>query len=229
MVTTASILPSSVAKDAKFLLEQQGGSRRGGSGDDATQGMDSNDITSASVIETSMGLHRSNMLRLQIQELLDECHIKELSSTKWALSAHEYLETVSNIITSEVPSFHCNKKASSKNLSDKPVIIDWENKKSSNGSDDEENSDNDNDSDPLIVTPIGCTKSPIGWTKSSGNAKQLPTFTLMVQLPTSIFSSKDYLHYRYFDVSFVWVCMVCSSYVVGCPFVGFSLASLFLY
>ena len=192
MVTTASILPSSVAKDAKFLLEQQGGSRRGGSGDDATQGMDSNDITSASVIETSMGLHRSNMLRLQIQELLDECHIKELSSTKWALSAHEYLETVSNIITSEVPSFHCNKKASSKNLSDKPVIIDWENKKSSNDSDDEENSDNDNDSDPLIVTPIGCTKSPIGWTKSSGNAKQLPT---------SIFSSKDYLHYRYFDVS----------------------------
>jgi hypothetical protein len=55
----------------------------------------------------------------------------------------------------------------------------------------------------LTVEPIGCTKTPIGWTKKSGNAQVLPTFTLMVQLPSDIFSAKDYLNFRYFDVSFL--------------------------
>ena len=61
---------------------------------------------------------------------------------------------------------------------------------------------NNNKAGLVQVEPIGCTKSKFGWTKKSGNAQMLPTFSLMVKLPhtSEFFSSKDYLNYRYFDV-----------------------------
>jgi hypothetical protein len=130
---------------------------------------------------STIDLHRSNLMRMQVTELLEECHL-ELQTRKWATEAHEYLQSLSN----EIPkvSLETNKNNKHQDRADKPVSIKGDNK------------------GRLSVEPIGCTKTPVGWTKKSGNAQMLPTFTLMVQLPSDMLASKDYLNYRYFDVSF---------------------------
>ena len=131
-------------------------------------------------IDTSstMDLHRSNLLRMQVTELLEECQL-DLQTRKWASDAQEYLQVLTKILSK------VNIGGATKNYqdrADKPVSIpDTESR--------------------LVVEPIGCTKVPVGWTKKSGNAQVLPTFTLMAMLPADIFASKDYLHFRYFDVS----------------------------
>lgn len=53
----------------------------------------------------------------------------------------------------------------------------------------------------LKVQPIGCTKTPIAWTKKSGNAQMLPTFTVMAVIPAEWMGAKDHLNHRYFHVS----------------------------
>lgn len=133
-------------------------------------------------IDTSstMDLHRSNLLRLQVAELLEECQL-DLHTRKWATDAQEYLQILSKMI----PKMDLSQKKTYQDRADKPISVSTTSR--------------------LSVEPIGCTKSPVGWTKKSGNAQVLPTFDLMVQLPSDIFSGKDYLNYRYFDVSYVSV------------------------
>jgi hypothetical protein len=179
----------------------------------------------------TMGLHRSNLMRLQVTELLQECQIPELAQTSWALDSHEYLVQLTDLVQ-QLPSFQYSStssspssstsSSSSKRLlqqrSDKPVVVSYtaaaddappspppSHKKNSSHTPTPKNhslsSSATHRGGTVVVEPIGCTKTPVAWTKPTGNAKLLPTFTLMVQLPTSSFAAKDYLNYRYMDVS----------------------------
>jgi hypothetical protein len=131
---------------------------------------------------STMDLHRSNLMRLQVKELLEECQL-DLKEQKWASDAHEYLQTLTKIVS------QCRINQGNKKLdiiqdrADKVggVLIDA--------------------STVLSVEPIGCTRSNLALTKKSGNAQVLPTFSLMVTFPCELYSSKDFLNYRYFDVS----------------------------
>lgn len=142
----------------------------------------------AALLETidpssTMGLHRSNLMRLQTTELLQECQL-DLSTRKWAGDAQEYLQVIGGL----VDSIGGWKENNVKQWGDKTGVLEIPAKS-------------------LSVVPIGCTKTPIGWTKPSGNAQLLPTFHLMVLMPKEIFHSKDYLNYRYLDVSQVFDCL----------------------
>jgi hypothetical protein len=140
-------------------------------------------------IDTSsaMNLHKSNLMRMQVGELLEECQI-DLQSRKWASDANEYLQMLSKVVSKMV-----FKEGSYQDRADKPASV--EIRKGNN----------------LSVEPIGFTKTPLAWTKKSGNAQVLPTFALLVTLPADAISAKDYLNNRYIDVSsttelenFVW-------------------------
>lgn len=136
----------------------------------------------AALLETidttsTMDLHRSNLMRLQTTELLQECQL-DLSTRKWAGDAQEYLQVIGGL----VDSIGGWKQDVVKQLGDKTGVLEIP-------------------KNSLSVVPIGCTKTPIGWTKPSGNAQLLPTFHLMVLMPKEIIHSKDYMNYRYLDVS----------------------------
>ena len=150
-------------------------------------------------LSSTMDLHRTNLMRMQVKELLDECKL-DIKGRKWTTHAHEYLQDVTKIITNASDSIFSEDTKNSKTASessysvkdraDKVVHIEKIIKKKGK-----------NNNTVLTVEPIGCTKSQFGWTKKSGNAQMLPTFSLMIKLPAELFSSKDYLNYRYFDVS----------------------------
>lgn len=133
---------------------------------------------------STMDLHRSNLMRLQVKELLEECRL-DLKERKWAGDAHEYLQTLTKLVSQCTLSDGNENEGGIQDRADKVghVVID--------------------STTALSVEPIGCTRSNLGWTKKSGNAQELPTFSLMVKLPSKLFLSKDYLNYRYFDVSTV--------------------------
>ena len=176
-------------------------------------------------VSSTMELHRTNLMKMQTQELLSECQITDLSSRKWTADAQQYLQTLTTLIRTKIeigpsgcgstPSSsassntNSNKKTKGKpkktsnsqklviagsyrHRADKVVHIDSGSSLSSS---------DDTTTVHLSVEPIGCTHSNIGWMKKSGNAQVPPTFSLMVMLPQAMFGSKDYLHYRYFDVS----------------------------
>ena len=146
-------------------------------------------------LSSTMDLHRSNLMRMQVAELLEECKL-DLKGRKWAMEAHEYLQNVTELV-SQAAKHHFVASSKSKNedatisvrnRADKEVLIGkiaGTAKKGSCG---------------IAIEPIGCTKSQFGWTKKSGNAQMLPTFSLMAKLPAELFSSKDFMKYRYFDV-----------------------------
>jgi hypothetical protein len=130
------------------------------------------------VIDTSatLDLHRSNLLRLQISELLEECQL-DLESRRWNVTTQAYFQRLSAIIAGvsvDVKDFQ--------DLADKPVSVELKGGLK------------------LSMEPIGCTKARFGWTKKAGNAHVPPTFDYMVQIPLEVFSGKDYMHHRYFDV-----------------------------
>ncbi|CAJ1946539.1 unnamed protein product [Cylindrotheca closterium] len=131
--------------------------------------LDSIDTSSA------MNLHKSNLMRMQVAELLDECQL-DLQSRRWASDANEYLQMISRLVPKTA--FKMEKL---KDKADKPISLEIQ---------------RDN---PLTVEPIGLTKTPIAWTKKSGNAQVLPTFDLCVKVPEISISKKDYLNHRYID------------------------------
>lgn len=142
-------------------------------------------------LSSTMDLHRSNLMRMQVTELLEECQL-DLKGRKWAIEAHEYLQEVTKLVADAAKQNFVSKKEeasiSIQDRADKVVHIEkivGTKKNSAAG---------------ITIEPIGCTKSQFGWTKKSGNANVLPTFSLMVKLPEAFFTSKDYLKYRYFDV-----------------------------
>jgi hypothetical protein len=127
----------------------------------------------------TLDLHRSNLLRMQIAELLDECQL-DPDNMKWGREAEEFIQLISNLVSN----IHVEEKCF-QDQADKPISVDV--LPSDCG---------------LSVTPLGCTKSHFFMTKRSGNAQVLPTFELMVQMPESSLSGKDFMSYRYFDVSY---------------------------
>jgi hypothetical protein len=134
---------------------------------------------------STMDLHRSNLMRLQTTELLQECQL-DLTTRKWSGEAQEYLQVIGGLV--ESMSIGGWKEEVVKQFGDKTSVL-------------EIHKNNNNDNNSFSVVPIGCTKTPIGWTKPSGNAQLLPTFHLMVLMPKEIIHSKDYMNYRYLDVS----------------------------
>lgn len=132
------------------------------------------------VIDTSatLDLHRSNLLRLQISELLEECQL-DLENKRWSVATQEYFQHLSSIIGRVSVA-----EKDFQELADKPVSVELRLSGQVR----------------LSMEPIGCTKARFGWTKKSGNAQVLPTFDFMIQIPLKVFSAKDYMHYRYFDV-----------------------------
>jgi hypothetical protein len=132
---------------------------------------------------SAMDLHRSNLMRLQVKELLEECQLN-MKERKWAADAHEYLQTLTKIVS------QCRLSDRTKDLKG---FRDRADKVGHFGGIDS--------STVLSVEPIGCTRWNLAWTKKSGNAQVLPTFFFMVTLPSNLFLAKDYLNYRYFDVS----------------------------
>jgi hypothetical protein len=126
---------------------------------------------------STMNLHRSNLMRLQVNELLGECQF-QLQNRKWAPDANDYLQMLSKIISKTAI-----KRVPFQNRADKTVSVEIRRGKS------------------LLVEPIGFTKTPLAWTKKTGNAQVLPTFTLLISPPEEVISGKDYLNRRYFDVS----------------------------
>jgi hypothetical protein len=148
-------------------------------------------------MSSTMDLHRSNLMRMQVTELLEECKLN-LKGQKWTAEAHEYLQTVTNLVSNAAKQHFVVSSSKSKSEETRYSIKDQADKvvhleKLEATSKKKNNAG-------ITIEPIGCTKSQFGWTKKSGNAQMLPTFSLMVQLPTEFFSSKDYLKYRYFDV-----------------------------
>jgi hypothetical protein len=143
-------------------------------------------------VTSTRGLHRSHLMQLQVQELLEECQL-DMKSRKWASEAQEYIQLLTKYVS------QVNHK----------TIFEGGPHSDSNGVSLKDQADRVVHIEPLMkrkiplfyMEPLGCTKSQFGWTKKSGNAQQLPTFSLMVQLPTDLFLPKDFLHYRYFDVS----------------------------
>lgn len=136
----------------------------------------------------TLDLHRSNLLRMQISELLQECQL-DLDHVKWVASeAHEYLQQLAKTITNV--SIHVKEY---QDQADKPISL-FLPKTASTYT-------NSGHNHTLSIEPIGYTRARIGYTKKAGNAQTLPTFDLKVQIPNEIFTGKDFMHYRYFDVS----------------------------
>ena len=135
----------------------------------------------------TMDLHRSNLLRIQIDELLEECQL-DLDSKKWYSQAQAYMQNLSKIILG----LHVEETSSQKQ-GDKPVSV----KILPAGA--------DAAGGGLSVDTFGCTKFNLFSTTKSGNAQVLPTFELMVKIPDDAFSGKDFMNYRYFDVSVLHV------------------------
>jgi hypothetical protein len=140
----------------------------------------------------TLELHRSNLLRLQSNELLNECQL-DITSQKWTMYAHEYLQTLAKYVHKfQLPSASTAKSPS--RLADKVVEVSLQKK-------------------DLTMEPTGWTKhmSPnAGWTKPTGNAQVLPTFTVSVLLPSRLFSAKDYMNHRYHDVRSICLFVVVS-------------------
>eukprot|EP00536_Pseudo-nitzschia_multiseries_P002622 jgi/Psemu1/183925/e_gw1.35.172.1 len=47
-------------------------------------------------LSSTMDLHRSNLMRMQVAELLEECQL-DLKGRKWTVEAHDYLQTVTKL------------------------------------------------------------------------------------------------------------------------------------
>jgi hypothetical protein len=123
-------------------------------------------------------LHKSNILKLEMEELLHECRMN--SDTP-----KDYISIVSNLIS---------KIATSKKdgvvvgcpfvlQSDKVATTTMEMPSK------------------LTLVPTGSYALPNCGTKKAGNANVLPTFDCAIVVPNDYWNAKDYLNHRYMDVS----------------------------
>ena len=157
------------------------------------------DMVDTTAADRVVDLHKSNLLRLQMDELLNETVLSldptdstmtralSSSSAKWVAIANDYVQDIRRILQDNISlsdiavqdpacpfAFRSDKHRTWKNLSSKSK---------------------------LKVQPKGCYAANMGFTKLFGNAQVLPTLELMVLLPTrDIMESKDYMKYRCIDV-----------------------------
>jgi U3 small nucleolar RNA-associated protein 22 len=134
-------------------------------------------------------LHKSNLLRLQLELLVKECRLSldehEDGFVSWAPTAREYLDNLQSAIKQIKPKILTNRDSESymaqlptKLISDRAaesMEVPW-------------------------AEPLDChLQSHHYMTKYRGNGNVLPTFKLAVVIPNSFFDSKDYLRNRYLD------------------------------
>lgn len=124
-------------------------------------------------------LHKSNILNLELHELLDECRLN-IHEVSWAKNARDYVAVLSSVLsklqTATVGNDGC------------PFIL-----RSAKVS--------------LLDIPKDLTLVPTGsyainsLTTKSGNANVLPTLDCAIVVPNTYWNAKDYLNHRYMDVS----------------------------
>ncbi|KAL7575587.1 hypothetical protein ACA910_020158 [Epithemia clementina (nom. ined.)] len=179
--------------------------------------VDTTTSTASSANHRVVDLHKSNLLRLQMDELVKETilSVDPTDSTvaaavpKWVstMMANDYVQQVSKILQERI---------SLSNIKvvddDHPLSERESNKKKENPSSRSESCPFSFRSDKyhqwkrlssnqkLKVQTKGCYAANIGFTKPSGNAQVLPTLELTVLIPTDgIMEPKDYMKNRYFD------------------------------
>lgn len=152
-------------------------------------------------------LHRSNLLRLQTQELVTACQLDlgvQEQHVQWADIAHTYVSSVTALIeTIPATTITYSKKSPFALQSDKKDLdIQLGNSLGAGDAATATAAANSaiKTSSGLQVEATGCYQAGIGLTVPSGNANVLPTLDLVVKLPNSMFDAKDYLRHRYFDV-----------------------------
>jgi hypothetical protein len=145
-------------------------------------------------------LHRSNLLRLQTQELVSACQLElgmQDQHVQWADVAHGYVSAVSALIET-IPATtikHSKKSPFGLQSDKKDLAVQLGSSGTGTGT-----GTGVNTASGLQVEPMGCYQAGIGLTVPSGNANVLPTLDLVIKLPNSMFDVKDYLRHRYFDV-----------------------------
>lgn len=190
-----------MTKQTPLLKQQQQSHSAGGVAADANflESVDVNQVSSV------VDLHRSNLLRIQTQELVEACTISP--DKQWVKIASEYMNHVSDLIggmeladhLSELPPAPFPTRLSDRHTFDFSGLA-----------------------EALQVEPL--SRPFLGLSTPSGNALVLPTFTLRVLLPPSLLEPKDHLRNRYFDVS-LWeiASMFCISSRFSHPDHSFSL------
>mmetsp|Transcript_2252 Transcript_2252/g.3339 ORF Transcript_2252/g.3339 Transcript_2252/m.3339 type:complete len:1276 (+) Transcript_2252:234-4061(+) len=139
----------------------------------------------ASFLETAqadahhVALHRSQVLRLETEELLNECCL-DLNHISWAAQQREYLNLLSNLITKIPGSADAITGCPFPLKSDKISSIQLP-----EGSD-------------LSIVPTGSYALNC-LTKRAGNANIVPTLDCAVIVRNSFWAAKDYQNHRYFD------------------------------
>lgn len=124
-------------------------------------------------------LHKSNILKLEIDELLDECRLNVLE-VSWAKTARDYVALLSSVL-SKLPQTVVSKDGCPFPLkSDKVATLGMPK--------------------DLAVVPTGSFGINC-LTKRAGNANVLPTLDCAIVVPDSFWNTKDYLNHRYMDVS----------------------------
>ena len=131
------------------------------------------------VDEPLVDLHKSNILKLEIDELLDECRL-DVQEISWATNAKDYVALLSSVL-SKLPQTPVKKDGCPFTLrSEKVTSVEMP--------------------QDLTIVPTG-SYAVNCLTKKSGNANVLPTLDCAIVVPDSYWHAKDYLNHRYMDVS----------------------------
>ena len=138
-------------------------------------------------------LHKSNVLRLEVEELIRASRLDYLH-TKWHTAAHDYITAVTGIIE--------NIRLQKVEMEDPACPFPRRSDKMFPGG--------LSSKQRLRCRPTGCLQAEgLGMMTISSNAKVLPTLDLRVVLPDDLLETKDHLKHRYFDVS-------CWTGLLGC-------------
>jgi hypothetical protein len=126
-------------------------------------------------------LHRSNILRLETCELLEECKLDFLT-VPWHASALLYMENMNRTLETMTTTIQPTQDDCPLPLtSDKPISSSLHLKT------------------PLTVS-LDTVTTCLGMTTKQGNAKELPVIKCYISLPNDLWNPKDYLHHRFFTV-----------------------------
>lgn len=124
-------------------------------------------------------LHKSNILKLEVDELLEECRL-DIQNVSWASHVRDYVGLLTNVLK-KLPDTPVKKD-------DCPFVL-------------------QSQKVTLVEIPKDLKLVPTGsyainaLTKKAGNANVVPTLDCAVVVKDSYWQQKDYLNHRYMDVS----------------------------
>lgn len=151
----------------------------------------------ASFLETVplVELHKSNILKLEMEELLHECRMTSKDDAT-ASPSREYIALLSNIISKLAAGESGTATTTSKkDVVGCPFVLQ---------SDKVATTTIALPSKPMALVPTGSHAIQCG-TKKAGNANVVPTVDCAIVIPNDYWNSKDYLNHRYMDVSAVCI------------------------